>query len=728
MIPPRPAASAALVAGWVLAGALGGPPPAAASPDDGLPGRLARVEVGTLVRLGKARLRHSACDVGRAEDAFDGRPATAMRTRAVNPAFLEVTLADPVAVSRAQVFLAGEGPHEWSLLAGEDPERLEVVVRQHRVSGGTWSDDERFRVPVRARIFRVVVLRRDGDPRVEIGEVALWAEQRPVAIRWDVDGDVVTKGGELPLRAVVEFDGGHRTYSLAGLEIFSASPRVAWVFRGAHSDGRAGPVAHYVGPGEARIEARLRGRPGVELRAPPLLLRATERGLPDLDVTFIERTPRIDFDARDGGRPRQGDAVVWVAHVRNTGTSDGVRVRCAWLVDGAPASDGSVDAIDRFGEGTSTLRLPWDGARHEVRFVVDPAGEAEELSRANNDLAVVSDALLLGVWVERSVARRFAATFPGPGDGAAGFEARIQRQVARWNGMLRDAVHPLTPRGVSDRLAVDRIVIVDDGALPLSGGDPVADPDASDLTVDMMVGFPATLLDGDAPRDGAGGAAPDPPWLGRDLLRDLCRARYLVDLRRLDVAADEVRIADGEGGAPALAVAEDGTVHRTTAGGIMAGETEGGLDAHSAAALQRIAGRRARAGNRNPPPDRGEYLGDLPATCGIRVLAADGRPLDGAEVAAWRRSPRDGGAEAFHEAPVRTGETRDGGTLDLSVGGDPFFDGARGALDEGRGVLLLRIRAGGRTCWRFLEVIPFNLARWAGSTRAHYEDVRTDLP
>jgi hypothetical protein len=112
------------------------------------------------------------------------------------------------------------------------------------------------------------------------------------------------------------------------------------------------------------------------------------------------------------------------------------------------------------------------------------------------------------------------------------------------------------------------------------------------------------------------------------------------------------------------------------------------------------------------------------------VVDAAGTPLDGAEIRCWKRVKAVDGTEVFTGEPFRHVATADGGFADLSVAGrDPFFDGVRdGALDLGHGVLILQVRHGGRTCWRFLEILPYNLAWWAGEQGTHVETLRVEFP
>jgi hypothetical protein len=372
--------------------------------------------------------------------------------------------------------------------------------------------------------------------------------------------------------------------------------------------------------------------------------------------------------------------------------------------------------------------MPWDGQRHLLRFTVDPADSVGETSEKNNSRTVATDALLLGLWVERPLADRMHRVQASYADGANSFEDWAQRQVAVWNGLLAGAVHPLTPRGCSDRVALDRVEIVEEGELPLADGLPTNDPDARDRTLDLQRGLPASLLDTDR-WSGRASRTEDPMWIDRRTIRELSRARYLADLSRLSVHRDEVLLDGPDGaplaGSPYLAEGRDGFVHLSRREGLASSRDATAYTEHEAAALQRIAGLRARGGNREPPPTQGEYLGDLPRAIAIRVLDADGRGVDDARVRAWRRAPGEDDIEAFSGEPVREGVTAKGGWLELSRDGvDPFFEGARGqGLDPARGVLLLEIARDGIPSYRFLEVVPYNLAFWRGERESHVEEV-----
>ena len=501
---------------------------------------------------------------------------------------------------------------------------------------------------------------------------------------------------------------------------------------------------HYVGMAALQTEARLRyettGTTEVRLKlgasdggmeSPPFLVESRSEGSPDWCVGWIERTPRLEYDGPGGGLPARGAGVVWRAHVKNYGTVAADRVGYRWDLDGSPVGDGFVEGLQRFEETVVELRLPWDGQRHMLRVTVDPADNVAETSEKNNSRTVATDALLLGLWVERPLADRMHRVQASYADGANSVEDWAQRQVAVWNGLLAGAVHPLTPRGVSDRVALDRLEIVEEGELPLADGLPTNDPDARDRTLDLQRGLPASLLDTER-WSGLASRAEDPMWIDRRLIRDLSRARCLADLSRLSVHRDEVLLDGPDGaplaGSPYLSEGAGGFVHRSLREGLASSREATTYTEHEAAALQRIAGLRARDGNREPPPTQGEYLGDLPRAISIRVVDAHGNGVDDARVRAWRRTPDDDGFEAFSGEPVREGTTVKNGWVELSRDGvDPFFEGARGGrLDPARGVLLLEIERDGIPSYRFLEVVPYNLAYWRGERESHIEEVRVE--
>jgi hypothetical protein len=162
------------------------------------------------------------------------------------------------------------------------------------------------------------VARRAGGEGAEIAEVALQSRQRPVAIDVQAPSNVVCPAGDLTLRARVRFDGGYRSGSVLGLGFSAPADAPFRLEPGPASEGKTA-VVRYEGRGSAPVIARIKGKGGW-LESPPFVIEAVNEGVVDWSVGWIERTPRLEFDGPDGGLPGKGEAVVYVAHVRNYGT------------------------------------------------------------------------------------------------------------------------------------------------------------------------------------------------------------------------------------------------------------------------------------------------------------------------------------------------------------------------------------------------------------------------
>src|SRR5258706_4350377 len=211
MFPRSRALRAAVLVAAAGAGALA---PAASGEERegaGLPSFLAPLRVDVLAARGEATFRHSPSDFGTPGAVFDGKPGTILRTLRANPAFLEVTFDRPREVLSAQAFFPGDDPHEWSLLAGNDPERLAVLFERKRVQADSLSAVETFSPPVRARVFRVVVKGLGGEDSVRLGEVYLMARQRPVALQETSPSSLLCPAVDLGPRAPVTGDAGFRS-------------------------------------------------------------------------------------------------------------------------------------------------------------------------------------------------------------------------------------------------------------------------------------------------------------------------------------------------------------------------------------------------------------------------------------------------------------------------------------------------------------------------------------
>src|SRR5205823_1055628 len=97
---------------------------------------------------------------------------------------------------------------------------------------------------------------------------------------------------------------------------------------------------------------------------------------------------------------------------------------------------------------TVDLVRPWTFDRHELTFRIDSDDRVAELSEANNELTVFTDAIAVGFWVEQSFYQFMRDNQPKlPGLGSASFEDWAQRHMTWYNDLAAIAIYPETPHG-----------------------------------------------------------------------------------------------------------------------------------------------------------------------------------------------------------------------------------------------------------------------------------------
>jgi hypothetical protein len=186
--------------------------------------------------------------------------------------------------------------------------------------------------------------------------------------------------------------------------------------------------------------------------------RQYENRAADLDVLYIERLPRIAFDAPNGGWPQAGQQVIWRAHVQNWGEAD-VTASYRWLLDQAETT-GTL-TIPAGKEVTVDLPWQWEQKRHALSFEIDCDSKLSELAEHNNKLEIATDALAVGFYVDRSYADQFHEHQHELGLGDANsFADWGQRHIRHWNKMLRESYYPEAPQGALDRVRLDFVRVV----------------------------------------------------------------------------------------------------------------------------------------------------------------------------------------------------------------------------------------------------------------------------
>lgn len=457
--------------------------------------------------------------------------------------------------------------------------------------------------------------------------------------------------------------------------------------------------------------------------------------LSDLSVQWIERTPRYPRYCLDYSRglpelcpgsedakhyPDPGEIVTFTAHIANQGVLTSPATSALWTVGQAAHLPGDIPALAPGMTATLAITWPWPAEPLTVTLSIDPAASLGEITRSNNARSQRNDALYLDIAVHPLV---YAAFSRRPNlAGSWSFHDWIQAQFDAMNANLAAATYPAAPRGVLDRVRIDRIVVTE--AL---GGDIVT----STLGFDGRWTFRVDEDDPDTPEDeGALSAeayarafANTIDW---GLIHELSHQLGVIDLYQLNVFGsfqNELLEADG---LPSLL----GFLWPNP--GLMGGGDRGEHPAdsyseHTALALNRNAGLRRGY--------YGEYLYDLPPSTSLLVLDNRGQPLPAAQVALYQT---EGGA--LRAEPVISGTLDAQGRFLLparpvpyggltTATGHTLAPNPFGPIDVVGfdGQLLVQISQDEQHFYTWWPITDFNLAFWRGVT-AYERTLATHLP
>ncbi|MDZ7262949.1 MAG: T9SS type A sorting domain-containing protein [candidate division KSB1 bacterium] len=454
----------------------------------------------------------------------------------------------------------------------------------------------------------------------------------------------------------------------------------------------------------------------------------------DLTIGWIARLPRLDYvwaspNPKVDGWPQVGQSVTWQAVVKNWTALDLDSVKYLWFWDCKRVDSGFV-AIPASDTASISFVRQWSFDRHELTLTIDPDNRVAEEEERNNQLSIFTDAISVGFYVEQSLYDYFHQYQKRLNVHANCWEDWAQRHVRRWNQMFAAAIYPDTPQGVLDRIRIDQITVVPDGALPLAGGDyPTNFPNLRDRTVDLQWGFPASLLNGDGYKNHTSAVDNNPFYFEGSLLHELGHARYLIDLYGFNVhdngRGNTVAIKENGRlivGTPYMPLTGD-AVHYTPIKGLMNGEYTF-VDAYSAAALNLIAGHRATQGNYNSPGNIGIFMNDLPQQNMLIIKDDAGHLLDYADVKIYQATGQAGqwyGKYFDDTADLSLSADENGEVL---IGRCPFDTDGTIEHDYGKSnaVIILRVAHNSRVGYAFLESTQFNMEYWRGhSTLGKYE-------
>lgn len=679
---------------------------------------LVPVDVNAMATNGQATISATAFDIHGAAQIFDTDRDSLARTANINPAFVQVTFTTPQHIEAVRVQFTGER-HKWTVLAGDTPEQLKEIA------SATFQGEQPQTVtlpsPASARVFRLEVKREEGDNYVHIKDWELLRTGEVSDLTVSAPSNDVMEDSVLRLAATVKTADG-RTLDVTGDTVWAAAAANTEAWREANE-------FHVTEPGEARIAATL-GSLSTSLAVPVKPYISSNNDF-DLDALYIERTPLLDYDSRPetGGWPKKGEAVWWVAHVKNWGGRDIPEVSYRWVMDGRTVGQGVIKDWKAGAETSVSQPWRWEKKRHTLTFLLDPDSEyMEEASRANNQVTIATDALAVGYWVEDGLYRYMHEHQRELGDGANSFEDWGQRQMNLWNQMFGNAKSGTSPRGILDRVRLDRVIHVPSGALPLNGGLPTNNPDAKDKTVDLMWGMTAQDM---GPGKFWEVKHSGPFYYEYGLIHELDHARYLVDSYGFDVhkvAVDKLTLPDGKPmlGSPAMPYSGGDMVHKDKYRGMM--DSTHYFSEYEAYAWNRITGQRARKGNQNGPGDIGAYIHeDLPQQNHFQFVDEAGKPLAGATVEIHQARPNkdEWYGKIYIPTPDLTYTTDTNGWVTLPR--NPFGEPLEHGYGHANTVLLFVVHAGEVTRTAFQEASDFNLQFYKGQKKDAWYQVIVDL-
>lgn len=695
--------------------------------------------LGRMIAEGKAKVTGTRWDIGDPANVFDGKTDTLLRTPAINPAYVQIEFQQPYTVSN--FYLQVSELSEYRITCADSLQDLWDQARSFRDLTGSRRTDAQGRAivrlsrPVRAKVFVLDTRRLVGDDYVHIFEwqfcrlvpaESLKLETVPQRPEWK-PGSLFASGGVVRLRAVASAQGVEM--DVTGKARFSG--KGFRPYRRGFPNELLAPKVEENETREATLQAtfgRLSASLSVKIEGWERKNRRT-----DLDVLYIERLPRVDYDAPDRGNGpgwlAEGERVEWVAHIRSYG-AETRSLPYEWRQDGRKVAEGRIRRIPR--DGQAVVRLPWQWTqrRHTLEFIVFP--DSRDSVEGNNRRLIYTDALTVGFWIEEKLADYWHDNQNEQNPQNNSFEDWAQWMIEQWNRLMAEAIHPLSPNGLTDRWRLDRVVVVPTGALPLSGGLPSNNPDNRDKTVDIVWGFncepDARISDYWKRTPWTKGPVEGTPAFYVDwaLLHELSHARYLIDSYGFDVHPDSVKITDHRG-KPAVETEEMRAVlpHLNKYRGLMGGGIIPFYDEYTAGALERVKGKRARGGNYNAPSVIGEYIQELPESNIFTFLDPEGRPAANGRLSIWQAKPRPDAwyGKLFEGNPSLEFSLDEQGSVTLPR--NPFGrDPLKHTFGDANTVMLFRIIAGDQTYYHFQEVSDFNLAFWKGDRQTARYTVR----
>ena len=516
-------------------------------------------------------------------------------------------------------------------------------------------------------------------------------------------------------------------------------------------------------------------RPELIVEFEPLMTEGEKVG-PDLNVTFISRTPRYLRYHDDGVNsyvrrrfrddnpgimkfplnadtqkwPGKGDMMTYTATIKNSGfeTYDGP-AQATWTLNGRVLRQERL-ALNLPPEATvqTSIQIPWTGNMSDARdeklwFTIEPLAPVREVTYNNNAQCKYLKARTWKYWVAKSAydyARQYMTAY-----GSYSFEDYLKWHEHIWNETFLDKSRfdDVAPDGSYQRITLDDFEMHEDHRIR--------------GFIHRLDDKPDMYFDGEW---GTSWVRPDDPRREENLknLQNFIRAtRIFLEGSLLHEATHQVlgdfdqywsNIEPSEPRNPngKNKVKDGGDLYVTRGSmyafpGLMGGcdtrPNSGYTEGTNLYSKHSIVGYNANLPYRNG--FFGEWQYSLPRQISVRLLAADGSKLGQARVKIWQFSAtqiNDNNVVAENLTADENGvlplhlqssledddyTTHTGHTL---LKNNPF-----GRIDVVgiNTVLLLKIEALGQTDWRFVRCIDLNNAFFAGNRDAYTMDVATQI-
>lgn len=516
-------------------------------------------------------------------------------------------------------------------------------------------------------------------------------------------------------------------------------------------------------------------RPELVVEYQPLMTEGEHKGI-DLNVTFIERTPRylryhddgvkayerkpyrddnpgIMKYPQNGGTqkfPKKGDMMTYTAHVKNSGFQSYTGpLEYVWRYNGSVIEKGTKTVSLKPEQSIElAIKRPWTSELGDLRdekleLEIDPAGKINEITKNNNAQSKYCKARSWKYWVEKKAydfQKQYLNAY-----GSYSYEDYLKWHENVWNETYLDKSRfdGLAPDGARMRISLDDIEIVADGRL--GGG------------IHRLDDKPDFHFDGEWGTEWVKGKDAENPDVVKNIQNFMRGQRILLEGSLIHEATHQVlgdfdeywsNIEPSEPNNPngKNKVKDGGSTYITRGAmygysGLMGGddtrpnpfymENTGLYAAHS------IIGFNANTPYRNG--FFGEWQYDLPRSVSVRLLAADGTPLPGALVKEWQFSGTQildknvvaSGLKADSAGVLKLPDQDSGEATDVTTATghtmlkkNPF---GRIEVVGTNTILLLKVQAYGQTDYRFINIMELNKAYAKGYRDRYTLDVRTQI-